>query len=407
MQTTQPNFSPRRVLTIMGIGTAVSLLGDATLYTVLPNPTIANQIGISLGMVGILLGANRAIRVLINGPLGMLYDRLPRRSLMVTSLVLGTLANLSYAVGTGFWPIFVGRVVWGIAWAMLWIGGTAVVLDISNDENRGRFSGRYQMWFFVGVAFSSFTGGLLTDLLGFRGAMWLTSGVIGAAALLWLLAFPETRRNTDNQTANKSNTAAKLRFPWKVIFQSGLPIFVARFISWGVLASTMILWLSSFIEEGVQLGGTTLPLATVTGGVNALTLLFSMGIAPTAGWVSDQLGKRWRVMAASILIGAIGILLMSGRLVGWAFLGVFLAQITGGSVETLVPAITGDRVEKAARGRVLGIISTFGDLGAMLGPPAALGLLNAESLTLVQIYRLCAVALIMAAGFAWLQRKRV
>jgi MFS family permease len=357
-------------------------------------------------MVGVLLGANRAIRVLINGPLGMLYDRMPRRALMVTSLVLGTLANLSYAVGTGFWPIFVGRVVWGIAWAMLWIGGTAVVLDISNDENRGRFSGRYQMWFFVGVAFSSFTGGLLTDLLGFRGAMWLTSGVIGAAALLWLLAFPETRRNLDDQTAPPSKAAANPHFPWKVIFQAGLPIFVARFISWGVLAATMILWLSGFIGEGVQLWGTALPLATVTGGVNALTMLFSMGIAPTAGWVSDQLGKRWRVLAVGLLIGAIGIWLMSGRLVGWALLGAFLAQIIGGSAETLVPAITGDRVDKAARGRALGMINTFGDLGAMLGPPAALGLLNAEILTLFQIYRLCAAALILIAGFAWLQRKR-
>jgi MFS family permease len=406
MQTTQPIYSPRRVLTLLGVGTAVSLLGDATLYTVLPNPTIANQVGISLGMVGILLGANRATRLLINGPMGMLYDRMPRRGLMVTSLMLGTLANLSYAVGTGFWPIFIGRVVWGIAWAMLWIGGNAVVLDISSEENRGRHSGRYQMWFLFGIAFSSFIGGLLTDLLGFRGAMWLTSGVIGAAALLWLLTFPETRRNTDDLTTLQTNAAANPRFPWKVIFQAGLPVFVARFISWGVLAATMILWLSGFIGEGVQLGDTTLPLATVTGAVTALTMLFSMGVAPTTGWVSDQLGKRWRVLGGSILMGSIGFWLMSGHLIGWALLGAFLAQITGGSVETLVPAITGDRVEKASRGRALGMINTFGDLGAMLGPPAALGLLNAGSLTLVQIYRLCAVALILVAGFAWLQRKR-
>jgi MFS family permease len=407
MQTTQQNYSPRRVLTLLGIGTAVSLLGDATLYTVLPNPTIANQVGISLGMVGVLLGANRAIRVLINGPLGMLYDRMPRRALMVTSLLLGTLANISYALGSGLWPLLAGRITWGIAWAMLWIGGNAVVLDISSDENRGRFSGRYQMWYLFGIAFSSFTGGLLTDLLGFRGAMWLTSGVIGAAALLWLLAFPETRRNIDDQTVHQSNNAAKPRFPWKVIFQTGLPAFVSRFISWGVLAATMILWLSDFIGEEVQLGGTTLPLATVTGGVNALTLLFSMGVAPTAGWVSDQLGKRWRVLAVGILIGAAGIWLMSGRLVGWAVLGAFLAQVTGGSVETLVPVITGDRVKKVARGRALGMINTLGDLGATLGPAAALGILNAEVLTLVQIYRLCAVVLIFVAGFAWMQRKRV
>jgi MFS family permease len=405
-RTTQPIISPRRVLTVLGIGTAVSMLGDATLYTVLPNPTIANQVGVSLGMVGVLLGANRAIRLLINSPMGMLYDRMPRRGLMVASLILGTLANFSYALGSGFWPILAGRITWGIAWATLYLGGNAVVLDISDEKNRGRYSGRYQMWLLFGIAFSSFTGGLLTDLLGFRGAMWLTTGVIGAAALLWMFALPETRRTTDQDFIPKPAATSKPNFPWKFIFQAAVPVFFTRFIAWGVLAATMILWLSGFIEEGIQLGELQLPLATVTGSVTAITMLFSMGVAPTAGRLSDKLGRRWGVMAASILVGAAGIWLMSGQVIGWAMLGIFLAQITGGTVETLVPAITGDRVDKAARGRTLGMVSTFGDLGSTLGPAATLGILNAEVLTLAQIYQLSAAVLLLVAVFAWLQRRR-
>ena len=145
-------------------------------------------------MVGVLLGANRAARLLLNGPMGMLYDRLPRRGLLVTSLILGTLSNMSYALGVGFAPFLAGRVAWGVAWALLYIGGNAVILDISTDQNRGKHSGQYQMWFFFGVAFSSFAGGLLTDLFGFRTTMWLTTAVIGAVALLWLFFFPETRQ---------------------------------------------------------------------------------------------------------------------------------------------------------------------------------------------------------------------
>ena len=64
--------SPKQILNVLGFGTAISLLGDATLYTVLPNPTIAAQVGVSLAMVGILLGANRAIRLLLNGPMGII-----------------------------------------------------------------------------------------------------------------------------------------------------------------------------------------------------------------------------------------------------------------------------------------------------------------------------------------------
>ena len=53
--------SPGFILNLLGIGSAISLLGDATLYTVLPHPDISAQLGITLSMVGLLLGANRAI----------------------------------------------------------------------------------------------------------------------------------------------------------------------------------------------------------------------------------------------------------------------------------------------------------------------------------------------------------
>ena len=102
------NPSSQRVLTLLGLGTAISLLGDATLYTVLPNPSIATQVGVTLAMVGVLLGVNRATRLVLNGPVGILYDRLPRRGLLVTSMVLGTASSIIYAVGSGFWPLFAG-----------------------------------------------------------------------------------------------------------------------------------------------------------------------------------------------------------------------------------------------------------------------------------------------------------
>ena len=165
-RTSETSHSQRRVLTLLGAGMAISLLGDATLYTVLPSPAIAAQAGVTLAMVGVLLGVNRAVRLAFNSPVGLLYDRLPRRRLLVASMGLGTLSSVIYALGAGFWPLFAGRVLWGLAWSLLWIGGNTVVLDLSTDQNRGRLSGLFQMWFFLGVGLASFLGGLFTDLLG-------------------------------------------------------------------------------------------------------------------------------------------------------------------------------------------------------------------------------------------------
>ena len=49
------SFAPSRTLWLVGLGVAVSLLGDVGLYIVLPTHT--QQAGIALGDVGLMLSA--------------------------------------------------------------------------------------------------------------------------------------------------------------------------------------------------------------------------------------------------------------------------------------------------------------------------------------------------------------
>jgi len=118
-----------RVLFPLGLGTALSLMGDSTLYTILPTHT--TEAGIALASVGLILGINRAVRLLLNGPIGLAYDRWPRRRLFVPALFLGALSTAVYAATHGFWPLLAGRLLWGLAWSGIWVGGTAIILDLS------------------------------------------------------------------------------------------------------------------------------------------------------------------------------------------------------------------------------------------------------------------------------------
>lgn len=68
----RPGSDPGRVLALLGLGTAISLLGDSTLYIVLPRPQIAAEAGITLAAVGLLLGTNRLVRLAFNGLTGSL-----------------------------------------------------------------------------------------------------------------------------------------------------------------------------------------------------------------------------------------------------------------------------------------------------------------------------------------------
>lgn len=399
-------LSPQRVLIPLGLGTVISLLGDATLYTVLPNPGIAAQAGLTLGMVGVLLGVNRAARLIVNGPVGLLYDRLPRRGLMVTSLLGGAVSSVLYAAGSGFWPLFLGRVLWGIAWAILWIGGNTMVLDIASDENRGRFNGQYQMWFFVGVATSSFLGGLFTDLFGFRGGLWLSTGLTGLAALMWFCCLPETRPPAQASQRQGARGPA-VPFPWGTTLAASVPLFGVRLVFAGVLAATTILWLEGLAGERLNfLNMVTLPLATLTGAFIAVRATISILSAPSAGYLSDRLGRRWPVVALGLLLGAVGVWLMSRKVPAQAVIGALIAAIAGGSVQSLVPAIIGDRVDEWQRGRALGVIYIAGDLGSTLGPPMALGLLNGGITSLGGVYQGCAILFLVVALFAGTQLRR-
>jgi MFS family permease len=394
------------VLVPLGIGTAVSLLGDNTLYTVLPKPDIAAEAGVTLGMVGVLLGANRLFRVLLNGPVGLLFDRLPRRGLLLASLFLGALSTAVYAFTRGFVPLLVGRLIWGLAWSGIWIGGNTMVLDISDDANRGRLSGQFQMWFFLGVGFSSVASGTFTDVFGFRGGLALSAGLTGLAALMWLAFLPETRPAESVAARSQENAGSRRKLPWGVALVTSTPLFFVRFVFAGVLAATSIVWLGGFFGQQARLLGLIVPIATLTGVFGAVRMVTSIGGAPLAGSISDRLGRRWPVIAGSSALATGGLWLMGGQSVGWALLGALLAAITSGSVQAMSAALAGDRVEAALRSRTLGMMFTLGDLGSALGPPCVLWLLDAEALSLGEMYRVCAILFVGVMVFAVWQASR-
>ena len=386
------------IIAILGVGVVLSLLGDNTLYTVLPDPTIAAQAGLSLTMVGVVLGINRLVRVVFNPLAGSLFDRLPRRGLMVASIGVAVLSTSFYAIAKGPELLIAGRILWGLAWSGIWVGANTVALDSSKVGNRGRIGGRLQMWFFLGAAVSALAGGLFTDLLGYRGGLWLSSFLTFLAFLLWSGFLPETRSNGLSQPNANLQSGQTVPFPWLQTLSAALPYFALRFAIAGVLSATTILWLSQFVDGGISLVGLAVPLATLTGSFVALRVLISMLSAPAAGSISDKSGRRWIVLTLALILGGLGLWLMSFPILIPALAGALLATISAGGIQGLVPATVGDWIGVGQQSRALGIVFTVGDFGSALGPP--LGLWMISFVGLGGVYRMCALLFFMIGGFA-------
>ena len=394
-------LTPGQVLVPVGIGLTFSLFGDATLYTVLPDAGIAAQAGVSLGMVGVLLGLNRLARVVFNGPAGILYDRFPRRKLMIAAIWIGVLSTVFYALGYGPVPMIMGRVLWGLGWSGIWIGSNSMALDISSPQNRGKVNGLMQMWFFFGLALSAFSGGLFTDLFGYRGGLWVSAGLMSLAAVMWMFCLPETRPEQSERAVQAEKTGITITFPWSQVMGVSVPIFVIRLVFAGVIMSTTILWLSQFFAEKVRVNGWLIPLATLTGIFAAARVLVSFFSAPLCGWLSDRLNKRWLVVFFSLVLGISGLYFLSLPVLWLSVLGMVLSAICGGGIQAMVPALIGDLVDDKQQSRALGVVYTIGDLGSAIGPAAGLALI--PLIGLGPVYRICAVIYVLTGVFSAVQ----
>ncbi len=398
MSNSKTLIHPRRVLFALGLGTALSLMGDGTLYTVLPTHTA--EAGIALSSVGIILGVNRAVRLFLNGPAGLAYDRWPRRWLFVPALFIGSLSTAVYAATRGFWPMLVGRLLWGLAWSGIWVGGATVILDVTTAQDRGRWTGLYQTWFFLGAALSALAGGLLTDWLGYGATMWLGAAVTALGGLVALILLPETRSiRPDLDRPSVEEIRPRLRANrglWVAASLQG----INRFVIAGVFAATIGL----LVQDWLSSTSLTLGVATLTGLLMAGRTLLSVVAAPLAGAASDRLGSRWGMAAWGLAIGVV-----SMALVAWGepvaiLAGVSLGAVAGGSVQALVTALTGDLVSQAQRGRAIGLLHTAGDLGSAIGPLAAYALM--PWIGLGGVYLLCAGLFAVGLVLAMLFRPR-
>ena len=364
---------------LVGLATSLSLLGDVSLYTVLPTHTDAA--GVAVLSVGILLSANRWIRLLLNGPVGFLYERWPRRRLFIPALFIGAFSTAIYAAAEGFWPLLIGRLLWGLAWVGIWIGGHAIIMDMAHAGNLGRWIGLLQTSFFLGASGGSLLGGVLTDVLGYSATMGINAGAAFLGAAIAFLFLPETRPDQnatemENETpvtpqdVNPTRTHSRREYVSAIVL-----LAVNRLVVSGILISTFGLFVVESFGDPAILIGRTFGVATLTGIALSANSLTSMVVAPISGRISDGLRNRWIVAAVGLVIGLVGYVLFVIAPAAVALLGIPLVAVAGASNQSMAIALNGEMADAGQHGRRLGILFTAGDLASAIGPPLAFALI--------------------------------
>jgi predicted MFS family arabinose efflux permease len=215
------------------------------------SPEIKSEFGVSYAeAAGWSLFAITALGFVLEPPLFLLSDRLPRRW-----FVCGGLALLgAVCIGAGLAPSYGFLIVALLLYGPLSGCGVALAQATLADASRDGLERALLRWTFAGALGDLATPSLIAVAALFA-AGWRTSFVaagvvlIGYAALLWTRSFPESRAREDDEPAHvplRSALASALREPLLVRWAIGVSLCA-------LLDELMVAFASLYLRDVLEL----------------------------------------------------------------------------------------------------------------------------------------------------------
>ena len=357
---------------------SASNLGDSLLYVALP--LIHSSFGINIVQVGILLSANRLVRFVSNTFAGYVYGRKPLKWMLVASIIAAFFINLSYGYIDGFLPFLLMRLLWGITWSFLRLGGYLTVVSFSNEINRGRFMGVYQSISGIGFLSGGLVGGVLLDSWGYNSANLL---LVFGTFLVIPIAFSLTdKRLESNEQGLDYRFNIRTLVGNSELLSLGLGVMLTRLFLGSLISSSLSLYLVEVLgSEGVILLGRKVGIASLTGVLLSFRLFSKFLLGPIIGVLSDKVGGQ-RTMFLLFLSGSASLMILAlSQTLSTITLAVILIFLSDSGLGVVIAAEVSDMVKiKDAKSQyTLSAFTNWIDLGSAIGPLVIFSLISEVS----------------------------
>lgn len=366
-----------------------------------------SELGAGVNALGISSTAAALTGALAAPFMGALADRFGRRRLALVSLAISILATAGYYLVSSPLALILLRGLGGIFIAGLFPAVTSIIADLAPQERRAQWIGILNGGASVGWIAGPILGGVMYDRWGYSAAV-VISVIMGLVAfLLAYLMVPETRRKDAEPVGGSVRKAGRsglgdIGYTWRS-FRNTLPASIPVFavLLW-IYFAVMFAW--AFIEPSFMFHAyDTLGWSSSTLGL----MMSTFGVAMALGefglsQLSDRLGRK------PVII--IGLIFFSAQFLGIAYSNnnILIAvsfMVAGFGNALFDPALSASLLDIAPakhQSRILGIKSTAGSLGSILGP--SLLILFTSSVN-VRVIFLLAVAVVVLTVFAGLAAK--
>lgn len=344
----------------MALARAINTMGLSLVMSFMAIYIVETR-GYPAWMYGLVLLAANTCQSLSNAWAGNLSDRIGRRPLITTALLVRSVFIAALGTQVMFdaplWSLALNIVISSSLRGCFEPVAYALISDVARDEDRITAFGLQRMGTNLGWAVGPAVGGGLTRWLSFGTIFYIAAaGMIGAAIVTMTVVDPVRRRSEPAANHDLSRALAT------AIADPVLRLLLAATFLGALLQTQMFSTLSIYTTTQLGLDKADVGLLYTINGVGvlvlqvpALGLIRRLGIATTLPWASlfDTLGFA--------LIG-----------LGTGFSGAALAMVTLTSAEVILDpshqtAIAGV-ADPAHRGRTYGVVGFAQTFGIALAP---------------------------------------
>ena len=193
--------SDRRILTV-SLAQSAQFFVNGTVSAFVP--LFAREaLGLPAPQIGILFGIQTATMVLVRPLAGDFSDRVGRRPLVFSGLLLCATALAGVSTANGFMPLASCTALYGAAVAVTHSAASAFVTDLARQARYGAAHGVFGTIYDVGDAAGPIAGGFLVAALGYRVTF---RGVALAVAILSMAFLLVTRKWVSSAHASTERT---------------------------------------------------------------------------------------------------------------------------------------------------------------------------------------------------------
>ncbi|WP_202988039.1 MFS transporter, partial [Pseudomonas typographi] len=323
---------------LAALALALALPADTVLYLLLP--MYAEQFGVTLAEAGMLLAANRLVRIAGYGFVARFYAVRGDRPTCTLAVVAAAICGLGYATLSGFWALLPLRLLWGLAFAALNLSTQA--LATADAVGAAQRSGRSRAFSALGPVIALPLAALLAYHYGPRTIFW----VLCIPALLGL-------------TVTRGLPSLRHPVPMRRGLKLPNSLDVWSFLEGLTLDGLFIIGLS-YLGSDLLPGGAVM----IAGVILAVRYLGEILLSPVGGRLAERFGAE-RLLVSLSLVTSVALI---GFGAGWLWSCAAAIVVLRALQLPLLAPIVAHRTPGPERVHALASRSVWRDIGAGAGP---------------------------------------